>query len=391
MDALNGRNLVVCLDGTDNQFGVDNTNVVRLFQALDTNPDKQLAYYDPGVGTIWSPSAWSKLSQKFQMLIGLAFGWGVTQNVCDAYVFLMREYRPGDRIFLFGFSRGALEARILAALLFRCGLLRDQLEVLPRYAIRFLRSEHTGMVTDAFRETFSRPAGVHFLGLWDTVTSVGNVGSPVNWANTAHNPGVRQVRHAISIDERRSFFRQNRWSKMGPGQIVDEVWFSGVHSDVGGGYPVADNRLWAITLEWMLKGATPAGLLVDGTKSAAILAQGMPMTSAARSDWDGDLHISLTNGWKVAEFVPKKHHQRNPDGSYGPESLMVPAIVHGLSGMPRVVMPGERVHGTAVRRFVDRGDYRPPTLVQAGLNIDVAMDFIKSGADEWVVPGKQGH
>ena len=84
------RNLVVCLDGTDNEFSVHNTNVVRLFQALDRGRADQLAYYDPGVGTIWEPGTLSKASQKLQMILGLAFGLGVTRNVSEAYAFLLQ-------------------------------------------------------------------------------------------------------------------------------------------------------------------------------------------------------------------------------------------------------------------------------------------------------------
>src|SRR5258706_6485220 len=100
------RNLVVCLDGTDNEFAFHNTNVVRLFQALDRDTARQIAYYDPGVGTICEPGTLSRTSQKVQMLLGLAFGLGVTRNVTEAYLFLMESYQPRDSIFILGFSRG---------------------------------------------------------------------------------------------------------------------------------------------------------------------------------------------------------------------------------------------------------------------------------------------
>ena len=228
------RNLVVCLDGTDNQFSTNNTNVVRVFQCLDRHSGRQVAYYDPGVGTIWEPGAITKAQQKFQMLLGLAFGLGVTRNVTEVYTFLMQMYQPGDRVYIFGFSRGALEARALAALIHRCGLLQLQLESLRPYAMRLFEAAGNFQVVDSFKETFSLPVRIAFLGLWDTVTSYGNVWTPIHWPNVTRNPSVDRVAHAIAIDERRAFFRPNRWAVL-DGQQVDEVWFAGVHSDVGGG------------------------------------------------------------------------------------------------------------------------------------------------------------
>ena len=98
MSAHVGRNLVVCLDGTDNQFGETNTNVVRVFQSLEQDAGRVLGYYDPGVGTIWEEGTIGRFQQKLQMVLGLAFGLGVTRNVAQAYQFLMRHHAAGDTI-----------------------------------------------------------------------------------------------------------------------------------------------------------------------------------------------------------------------------------------------------------------------------------------------------
>src|SRR5262252_1441120 len=283
------RNLIVCLDGTDNEFSAENTNVVRLFQCLDRDPERQLAYYDPGVGTIWEPGALTRTSKKIQMMLGLAFGFGVTGKVADAYLFLMQAYQRGDRVYVFGFSRGALEARALAALIHRCGLLQPQLASLQRYAMRLFEVPGNFPVVDSFRETFSERVDIAFLGIWDTVTSFGNVWSPIHWPNTSNNPSVRSLAHAIAIDERRAFFRQNRWSPS-PGQQVEEVWFPGVHSDVGGGYDVASGRLWAITLEWMIGHARRAGLQFIDSAVESILSAAKTSTPDAETNQ----HDSLT-------------------------------------------------------------------------------------------------
>src|SRR6476469_9948460 len=286
---MDGRNLVVCLDGTDNQFCATNTNVVRLFQALDQDPTRQLAYYDPGVGTIWEEGTLSRTYQKVQMVMGMAFGLGVTRNVGQAYAFLTRHHQVNDRIFIFGFSRGALEARALAALVHRCGLLQNHLSTLSPYAIRLSQTPGGDDVIREFQATFSRPAPVTFLGLWDTVTSMGNVWSPIHWPNTSYNPGVETVAHAIAIDERRAFFRQNRW-RPSRGQTCSEVWFAGVHSDVGGGYPAHEGRLWAITLEWMMKRATAAGLHLDEVRWRRVISAGEPVSTP---DYASGQHESL--------------------------------------------------------------------------------------------------
>ncbi|WP_234439638.1 MULTISPECIES: T6SS phospholipase effector Tle1-like catalytic domain-containing protein [Streptomyces] len=121
-----GKNIVVCLDGTGNQLKArGNTNVVKLYEMLDLHdPTAQIAYYDPGVGTFSAAGAWTTPGRKISKLLGLAFGSGLKANLAEAYTYLMHHYEPGDRIFLFGFSRGAYTARALAGLLKSVGLLR---------------------------------------------------------------------------------------------------------------------------------------------------------------------------------------------------------------------------------------------------------------------------
>src|SRR4051812_21463458 len=120
------KNIVICLDGTNNKLrAAANTNVVRMFDLLDLHsPDKQVAYYDPGVGTFSAPGAWTPLARLVSRYSGLLFGIGMRQNLCEAYTYLMSVYEPDDRIFVFGFSRGAYTARALTGLVEVCGILR---------------------------------------------------------------------------------------------------------------------------------------------------------------------------------------------------------------------------------------------------------------------------
>jgi uncharacterized protein (DUF2235 family) len=118
------RNLVICCDGTSNQFGPENTSVVRQAQVLDRDSARQRLYYDPGVGTLPEPGIFTRMGKWFSEVIGLAFGAGLTWKVEEAYSYLMDIWEPEDRVFLFGFSRGAYMARVLAGLLHALGLSR---------------------------------------------------------------------------------------------------------------------------------------------------------------------------------------------------------------------------------------------------------------------------
>ena len=270
------RNIIICLDGTSNKFGRDFTNVLRLFDSIQRNTPEQVAYYDPGVGTLPQPGLANPvkwLKWKLWNLADLAVGWGLEQNVEEAYQFLMNVWEEGDRIFLFGFSRGAYTARVLAGLLHTIGLLRRDTDNLLPYLMSMYKSidedkrNNFWEMTTRFRNLFCQPSGeqrafpIHFLGVWDTVASYGWIWNPT-FANTAFNPSVRTVRHAVSIDERRAFFRSNHISRKQPGD-VKEFWFPGVHADVGGGYPEAEGGLWRPAFEWMIEEAIHAGIHID--------------------------------------------------------------------------------------------------------------------------------
>ena len=129
------KNIVICCDGTGNEFGGSNSNVVKLYQGLVCDPG-QLTYYHPGVGTLGARSALTQMGKWWTRLIGLAFGYGISDNVADAYRFLMRRFEPNDRVYVFGFGRGAYTARALCGMLHIVGLLTEDNEALIPYAIR---------------------------------------------------------------------------------------------------------------------------------------------------------------------------------------------------------------------------------------------------------------
>jgi len=396
---------VVCLDGTNNEFGAENTNVVRLYQALVDDPARQPSYYDPGVGTIGHPGVLTRFMDNVTKILGMAFGLGVTQNVIDAYRFLMGHYAEADRIFIFGFSRGSLEARALAGLLHRCGLLRPELETLTPYAVRVFQTLENDAIATEFKKTFSRPVAIHFLGLWDTVTSFGNVWSPIRWPNTTNNPGVRSVRHAIALDERRAFFRQNRWAQgdATPQQDVKERWFVGVHCDVGGGYCMAESALWTVTLEWMAAEAMQCDLLVDASKLDG------PINDARRQckdpqGWASPVHDSMKGAsplWYITELIPKRRWIGKTAAGKDRYELMWP-VRHWIGpwlfgrgsmgrarsiGRARELRPGDHVHRSVLERFAADPTYRPDSLLRMGLTTELAQVFLASREESLVLRG----
>lgn len=349
------KNIVICSDGTGNEFGPANSNVVKLYSVLDLrDPYRQVAYYHPGLGTMGAPTALTRFTKWWTRLLGLAFGRGLLDDVGDAYEYLMSEYQDGDRLFLFGFSRGAYTARALSAMLYMFGLVRTGDRVLIRYVTRMFSHHvrHGFETADAFKATLSRPCPTHFLGLWDTVSSIGWIYDPLKLPYTANNPDVSGVRHAISIDERRCFFWQNLW---GPGtrtQNIKQVWFAGVHSDVGGGYLEGESGLSKIALEWMLREARAAGLEIDSSREAEVLGGGQ--RPYAKADPEAVQHISLEGVWWIPEYLPRHYY----DLKLAPPRarLIIPR------GTPRTIPEGSWIHASVLQRKQLVESYRPRNL-----------------------------
>jgi uncharacterized protein (DUF2235 family) len=323
------KNIVVCCDGTANEFAQDRTNVVKLFFTLRQDRSRQVSYYHPGLGTMEPPGALTGLARKTTRLLDQAFGSGLDRDIRDAYVFIMNNFVEGDRIFLFGFSRGAFTVRAVASLLRMYGLMAEGNDTAVPYAIRMFtglnrRRNAAGdpqtpassatspfRLADEFKQTFSRPCRPYFVGVWDTVSSVGWVDNPLWLPYTADNCEIAIGRHAVAIDERRAFFRSNLWTpRRAPPQggplDLKQVWFPGVHADVGGGYPEAESALAKVPLRWMLSEATKAGLLVDDKRVDLIL--GELGGGYVKADPTAPAHESLTWPWWPAELVLKRHY-----------------------------------------------------------------------------------
>ncbi|MEP6869101.1 MAG: DUF2235 domain-containing protein [Novosphingobium sp.] len=312
--ADNPRNLVVCCDGTSNEFVADRTNVAKLTYALVKDPARQQVFYHPGLGTMAAPGFPLPIGNRAARLAGLAFGYGIRDDIRDAYVWIMDHWRPGDRLYLFGFSRGSYTVRALAALIRLYGLAMPGNTALVPYAIRMLwqmgKDDASFSKNYSLSEEFEASlSGVncrpHFVGVWDTVSSVGWAGSPVSLPHTRTNDEIAVFRHAIAIDERRAFFRTNLFQPKS-GQDSVELWFPGDHCDVGGGHPETESGLSKYPLEWMVREAITAGLLIDEDRLDTILGRGGDGRFAAASP-AAPLHESLTWPWRPCEIYPKPH------------------------------------------------------------------------------------
>ena len=346
------KNIVICCDGTGN--GIDHpeldSNVVKLYRCLEIDKD-QVAYYHPGVGTLGDPTHRNWIARQWARIKGLAFGAGLMPNVADAYRYLMNTYQDGDRIFLIGFSRGAYTARVLASVIHMCGLLCAGNEGLIPYILKLYSQwsrraayqDDAGPTFDAFKWSFSHQnVDIHFCGLWDTVSSYGWIYKPVKLAFQGNNPILRTARHALSIHERRCFYAAKPWKEPAtPGnRDLRQVWFAGVHSDVGGSYPEPGSALSKIPLEWMLVEARKAGLHLLPDRVEVVLGRcacvvpGLPHFVAPSPD--PAPNRSLHGIWWLVEFML----QRDP---YEKRGYYIPR------GRGRIVPAGARVHGTAFR------------------------------------------
>jgi uncharacterized protein (DUF2235 family) len=279
--ANTGRNLVLCFDGTGNIWdpGAQRTNVVKLVEGLVMNSAEQLHYYDPGVGTPTSylpDNTGLGISGWLLRWFGLAWGGGIWKNVSEGYRFLMQNYRIGDRIFVFGFSRGAFTARATAGLVDLCGLLRPEDDNLIPTVMAIYRAKESEVRKGAGQNiavTFGIDPSpkIHFIGVWDTVESVGPP-IPLLKAHITSDPIVKDsyihVRHAVALDELREPYTPRLYTPpdppLGNGRSFKQVWFCGAHADVGGGY--AANGLSNAALHWMVREANAEGLLVDFAK-----------------------------------------------------------------------------------------------------------------------------
>ncbi|SSW64506.1 DUF2235 domain-containing protein [Achromobacter agilis] len=262
------KNLAVFFDGTWNEPN-DRTNAYELYKAAPETSTQETLYIE-GVGT-QGQGLWAAMDR----FMGGAFGAGLSANIRAGYRWLCHRHEPLDRIFLFGFSRGAYSARSLAGMVRKCGLLNAPSEagVEEAYALYRDDCKPASLEATAFRAKFSRETDLHFVGVWDTVGSlgipVGGISFPgfstfYNFHDTELSNHVHHAYHAIAANEFREPYFPTLWTRLAgseprpPERPVEQRWFIGAHSDIGGGY--RDGSLQTLPAAWLQEKAREVGL-----------------------------------------------------------------------------------------------------------------------------------
>ena len=334
------KNIVLCFDGTWNMPGEsagptedDSTNVCRFYELISASTldgRQQVKWYNEGVGTEW-----------LNRVRGGAFGLRLDQHVMDGYIQLIRQYKEGDDVYIVGFSRGAYTARSLVGLIRKCGLLKQNDDVLVRRSYEIYRSREKvdSEYAIAFRKANSCDIRVKFVGVWDTV---GALGVPVESTHlfeaseyAFHDTRLSSIVHnafqALALDEHRRHYEATLWGEQDEkdrmqGQILEQVWFSGAHADVGGGYKertaIAD-----LTLAWMQDKAARCGLGVQQVR-----------TPDPRAIIESVIHDSFSEFLRgIYSWFVKRHYRVLGEKSGGPQKIC----------------------SSVKRRISERADYRP--------------------------------
>ena len=247
------RKIVICIDGTNDFAATTPTHVYRLYSNLPSN-ENQLTYYDGGVGSLGDTSKLSIPGRAFATAWDLAFANSLRRNVLSAYQFLMENYRGKDldEVYLFGFSRGAYACRVLAGLLNVFGVLPKGLDNLVPYVWQSFAKLSTQWDGDSVRlmkcSMRIHRVPIEYIGVWDTVSSVGFLRQQT-FPYTRSLLNVVRGCHAISIDEKRNMFPENPTSNPN----VEEIWFAGNHRGVGGG-DKNSRKLSFIPYNWVVEG-----------------------------------------------------------------------------------------------------------------------------------------
>jgi uncharacterized protein (DUF2235 family) len=396
------KRIVLCLDGTWNEEGQTDhgveieTNVLKLYKAL-VNSEDQVDRYFAGVGT-----------RPFEKVSGGAFGWGLFNQIKDAYRALIRVYDAGDQIFIFGFSRGAYSARSLAGMILRCGVLRkdidqNHLTIEPRLADLITTTQDPNLLPDATDQVFAlykhgydprnRPdidlfkqanchdAGIHFIGVWDTVGALGLPDKLVipalraidgklreewfGFLDTELNPRIEAACHALAIDEHREPFLPTLWTDQRgrpprinvPASRVKQVWFAGAHSNVGGGY--ADTGLSDIALLWMARAAEQQGLVIDG----GLYQRAKPEPTALRRDSLGEfLHPVGTQKHKLLALAALVDRLGTALQDIARSQIEVERPIASASVIHASV--NARLAAASVQEPAGAGAYQPPSTLK---------------------------
>jgi len=284
------KNIVVFSDGTGQEGGKGtNTNIYKLFNVIEDRTQQQISFYDRGLGT-----GWRKLS-------GNIAGAGISKNILECYTFIFENFEAGDQIYLFGFSRGAATVRSLTSFIHYFGILPKSRHELIKQAYKIYKIKDESKRKKKAAEFISRHhtmwSRVKFLGCFDTVAALGIPFKSLNvmmnkipglghtFQNFKLNASVENAYQALAIDDERETFHPVLWeTDVLDYQSIRQVWFCGMHTDVGGGYK--EQELSDIPFVWMMNKAIHHGMLIHSTESITIT-----------ENVNGFMHNSRGKGW----------------------------------------------------------------------------------------------
>jgi len=299
-----GKNIVIFSDGTGQKGGVgSNTNVYKLFNMVEDRTDRQIVFYDPGLGTDW------------RKITGMINGMGISRNILDCYRFLFENFNADDQIYLFGFSRGAATVRSLSGFIHLFGILPLSRPDLIEQAFDIYKDTNTEdriKKADAFiKKHHTMWCKIKFIGVWDTVAALGvpikGIGElldrffPSKFHSFELSESIEYARHALSIDEERKSFHPVIWNPIenDVNGKLKQVWFCGVHTDVGGGY--AEDDLSNYSLQWMIQEAIDKNLLIYDKKGLESFMASIPDINGImhneQKQYPGKLLKRMKRGW----------------------------------------------------------------------------------------------
>ncbi|WP_281557747.1 DUF2235 domain-containing protein [Thalassomonas sp. RHCl1] len=332
MMKVQNKRIVICCDGTWNTPDKP-TNVVKIVRSLTPygkDGKNQVVFYDQGVGTY----------NASDRMMGI-FGKGIGQNIIDAYRFIAHNYQEGDDIYCFGFSRGAYTVRALGGMLHTVGLLpKDELHTLPQ-AYKYYRTPPHKREYQRYSH-YPKPE-IAVMAVWDTVGALGvpipllgQLTKPwVGFFDTRLTPEIKHAYQALAIDEKRPPFKPALWTGSShPGQTIEQVWFAGCHSDIGGGYD--ESSLSDISLLWMIQKVASLGLDFDQSY--------LKDKSKVDANVCGRMHDSYSLPYRLMERLGGKAEIRSLEGE-----LDYPAI-------------NVSIHESVLERLKKVDDYQPENL-----------------------------
>lgn len=361
------KNIVICCDGTSNEFGRKNSNVVHLQSALVREPGVQEVFYQPGLGTAgeidWAPLV-GRVFRKMKDIAALGFGYGLLHNVANCYRFLMEHYDAGDRVYVFGFSRGAYTARALCGMIQMFGIFDRGNDVSVDYAIELFKrkkaqkNDEAWEIAGRLKRDLGRPCKPHFVGVWDTVASVGHIWDPLDLPFTHKSKDVLVARHALAIDEKRIMFRPNLWATDGGPKDLKQVWFTGAHSDIGGGLGESNASLAKLSLAWMFREAEAHGLMVNPKRRYRVC--GDP-PDYPKPDPLGAINPSLKGIWWAIEYAVPRFAFNLRTGKK--------SVTFGR-GSRRIIADGSTLHASVVNRLASKAHNYAPANIPAQYEVE---------------------